>query len=117
MNGTKFLMIKINCLILLLFLSGCSVYGPWVKEKDFDDYKTLHTFEHINLNNGILFNEEKLEAHKDNFNKYISVSRIAAEETNKKFEKELADLTSFYLQLDRDIIDYIWHDDKIIEVR
>ncbi len=96
--------------VLIFTISGCSVYGPWVNKKSFEEYKTLHSFEHLNVNNGILFNEDKIDTYKE-------ASERAAEATNKKYEKELAELTSFYFMLDEDMIDYLWYKDKIFRIR
>ena len=89
-------------LFLTILATGCASFETLVTKKEFNEYKSLNELEHINLENGFLFDREDIEKNKKNI---------------KGIYTELDNLTTLYMQLDMDMIDYLWHKNNVIPVR
>ena len=87
---------------LLVVTSGCASFEALVTKKEFNEYKSLNELEHINLQNGFLFDREEIRK---------------TNEDIKGIYKELDNLNTIYMQLDQDMIDYLWHKNNVIQVR
>ena len=89
-------------ILILILAPACASFETLVTKKEFNEYKSLNELEHTEIRSGFLFDREDIRK---------------TNEDIKGIYKELDNLNTLYMQLDMDMIDYLWHKNNVIQVR